>query len=402
MQVTAQDSSQPRQTATCSFTVTVDDQSTPPPPSNGVGPQSTIQCPATRVDIWPGQSIQLIVNSNAVGTTFCLRAGVHQLTSSIRPKTGNTFVGEYGAVLDGTGWTTTDDTQGAFRRSQPGHRVRDHPESRDPQDAPLGHPCALPSVAVTGRSNTTRLPPTNRGIHFGPYSTIRNNYIHHNGIWRRLHRVYADYTTFDSNEIAYNGREQKVAGSAANVTFRNNFVHHNIGDGIWYDTNPNAGAVIEYNTVEDNGRNGIFFEASIGATISNNILRRNAWDAVFISMAQNAHIYNNWLEANFGGIDYFLNCFALSATDDVKNNAAYDNTVIIGTQSSTYASAFGSTGCTSTQLAPYLNGSKNLTFYRNAYRVPSLSFTQYFYWGGWKDWSQWQALGQDGGGSLSQ
>ena len=36
-------------------------------------------------------------------TTFCLRAGVHDLTSSITPKTGNTFVGEYGAILDGTG-----------------------------------------------------------------------------------------------------------------------------------------------------------------------------------------------------------------------------------------------------------------------------------------------------------
>ena len=40
-------------------------------------------------------------------TTFCLRAGVHYLTSSIRPKTGNTFVGEYGAILDGSGWTTS-------------------------------------------------------------------------------------------------------------------------------------------------------------------------------------------------------------------------------------------------------------------------------------------------------
>jgi hypothetical protein len=53
--------------------------------------------------------------------------------------------------------------------------------------------------------------------------------------------LHADNTTFDSNEIAYNGREQKV-GQSANVTFRNNFVHHNAGDGIWYDSNANAGA----------------------------------------------------------------------------------------------------------------------------------------------------------------
>ena len=97
-------------------------------PVSGVGPQAAITCPAGAADIFPGQSIQLIVNANAAGTTFCLRAGVHQLTSSIRPKTGNTFVGEYGAVLDGTGWTTTDGTQAAFR-------VYDDPnDPNDPTD----------------------------------------------------------------------------------------------------------------------------------------------------------------------------------------------------------------------------------------------------------------------------
>src|SRR4030095_7281430 len=92
----------------------------------------------------------------------------------------------------------------------------------------------------------------------------------------------ADNATIDNNEIAYNGAEQKVVQST-NVAFRNNFVHHNIRDGIWYDTNPNAGALIDGNRVEDNGRNGIFFEASIGATISNNTVRRTPGDGIFIS-----------------------------------------------------------------------------------------------------------------------
>jgi len=388
------------------------------PPATSYGPRPTITCPAGAVDILPGQSIQLIVNANAAGTTFCLRAGVHQVTSSIRPQTGDIFVGEYGAVLDGTGWTTADGTQGAFR-------VYDDPnDPNDPND---------PVDYVTIRNLVIRNMPQ-YGIHaylmpnhwtieyneiasnkygllFGPDFTIRNNYIHNNigtpGSTAQLGGgyggVHADNTTIDSNEIAYNGSEQKVVFSA-NVTFRNNFVHHNAADGIWYDTNPNAGAVIEGNRVEDNGRNGIFFEASIGATIRNNTVRRHTtWDAVMISMSQNAQIYNNTLEANYGGIDYFLNCAVLSGGDDVKNNAAYDNTVVVGTQSDTYASGFFSIfSCTSTQLAPYLNGSKNLTFSRNAYRVPSLSFTRYFFWGGWKDWNQWQAMGQDVGGSLSQ
>jgi parallel beta-helix repeat protein len=189
---------------------------------------------------------------------------------------------------------------------------------------------------------------------------------------------------------------------SANVTFRNNFVHHNLRDGIWYDTNADGGTLIEGNRVEDNGRIGIVFEASTGGTIRNNAVRRNPDDGVFISMSQSVQIYSNTLEGNFGGIEYFLNCDSLSLGEDVKNNAAYDNTVVVGTQSYAYGSGFNYLpSCTSTQVAAYLNGSKNLTFSRNAYRVPSLA-GRYLLWGGWKYWSEWQAMGQDAGGSLSQ
>ena len=119
---------------------------------------------------------------------------------------------------------------------------------------------------------------------------------------------FSGYTTFDTNEIAYNGWEQKVMDSV-NVTFRNNFVHHNLGDGIWYDGgNPNA--LVEGNRVEDNGRNGIFYEASNGLVIRNNTVRRSGDTGVFISTSQNAEIYNNTLENNFRSITYFVNCGA--------------------------------------------------------------------------------------------
>jgi hypothetical protein len=47
-------------------------------------------------------------------------------------------------------------------------------------------------------------------------------------------------------------------------------------------------------------------------------------------------------------------------------------------------------------VAPYLNGSKNLTFANNTYLVPSLT-TKYFVWGfgQLKSWAEWQALGND-------
>jgi len=363
------------------------------------------------VDIVPGQSIQPLVDMYPRGTSFCLRAGTHPIAASITPKTGDTFTGEYGAVLDGTGWMTSDLDAAAFKAL-----------NQDIDAVTVSNLVIrkMPQYGITVFHDYSdhwtiehnEIAENKFGLQIAPYSTIRYNYIHHNvsstpNAAKPAERgggygcQHCDGSTFDSNEIAYNGMEQKVLLSAG-VTFRNNFVHHNIADGIWYDTNYPAAAVIEGNTVEDNGRDGISFEASSGATIRNNTLRRNASDAVFISMSQNAQIYNNSLEANVGGILYFLNCSVLSPVDDVKNNAAYDNTVVVGTQSNAYANGFRPISCTSGQLTPYLNGSKNLTFSHNKYRLPSLAFTRYFLWDGWKNSNQWQALGHDADGSLSQ
>ena len=378
---------------------------------SNVGPQSTITCPAGAVDIWPGNNtIQSFVNVYSGATTFCLRAGVHALISSITPKTGNTFVGEYGAILDGTGWTSSNPDDAAFLGLNNGVdnvTIRNLVIRNMPQK---GIESFASADTWTIEYNEIAFNVT--AIEFSPNAVVRFNFIHQNIGNPRSPSPHergggyvangAHNSLVEHNEIAYNGPEQKVAGQSVNVTFRNNFVHHNSADGIWYDTNANAGALIEGNRVEDNGRDGISFEASIGATILNNTVRRNADAAVFISMSQNAQIYSNSLEANFGGIKYFLNCDSLSLGEDVKNNAAYHNTVVVGTQSSAYAHGFGSTSCTSRQLTPYLNGAKNLTFSHNTYRVPSLVSARYFLWDGWKFWSDWQALGHDVEGSLSQ
>jgi hypothetical protein len=119
-------------------------------------------------------------------------------------------------------------------------------------------------------------------------------------------------------------------------------------------------------------------------------------------MSQNTQIHNNSLEANFGGIQYFLNCRALlEEGHDLTNNAAYDNTIVVGTQSFAYANGFSHLSqCTSAQLAPYLNGSKNLTFSRHTYSVPS-DTARYWLWGMPLQWGQWQSIGQDVEGVIS-
>ncbi len=77
--------------------------------------------------------------------------------------------------------------------------------------------------------------------------------------------------------------------------------------------------------------------------------------------------------------------------------------MVIGTQANTYANGFSYTFslCTAAQVSPYLNGSKNLTFSGNTYRVPSLS-EKYLIWPSYTDWDAWQAVGHDLDGSISE
>ena len=103
---------------------------------------------------------------------------MHSVTSPIIPKTGNTFLGEYGAILDGAGWTTSVDHEAAF----------------------MAHNLDVDNVTI--RNLVIRNMPQ-RGIHTFLYterwtivdneitgcrsgisppsdSTIRRNWIHHN------------------------------------------------------------------------------------------------------------------------------------------------------------------------------------------------------------------------------
>jgi len=389
------------QTASCGFSVTVTYSAPPPPPPpSGVGPQSTITCPAGAVDIFPGANIQDVVNQFPGTTTFCLKPGIFSIRSAITPKTGNTFVGEYGAILDGSNWVTTDTTQAAFRSHNQDIdyvTIRNLVIRKMPQRGIHAYYYMSDHWTVEYNEIASSV---DVGIVVPPSSLIRNNYIHHN--------TYAGYmgpsasnSTFDSNEIAYNGWEQKV-GETTNVTFRNNFVHHNVGIGIWYDSH-NTGALIEGNRVEDNGHIGIFYEISSDAIIRNNTIQRNAEAGIMLSVSKNVQVYNNTLDSNFRGITYYLNCPSMSDTTvDLANNTAHDNAITVGTQSGAFASLFSYGSCTSTQVAPYLNGSKNLTFSHNTYRVPSTS-GRWWVWGvDLKWWSDWQGLGQDVTSTMSQ
>src|SRR5204862_8246027 len=135
------------------------------------------------------------------------------------------FVGEYRAILDGSNSSSTETTHAAFRAYNQDIdyvTIRNLVIRNMPQ-------CAIFAFYMSSDHWTVEYnelgPSGNTGIVFPSYSIIRNNYIHHN-----YHAGYmgdfSSNSTLEGNEIAYNGWEQKVMQSA-NVTFRNNFVHHN-------------------------------------------------------------------------------------------------------------------------------------------------------------------------------
>jgi parallel beta-helix repeat protein len=398
--VTATATSGDGQKKTCTFDVTVTDNSAPPPPVSGIGPQSTITCPAGAVNISPGTSINPIVDASAAGTTFCFTAGVHNLDRSIIPKTGNTFVGQYGAILNGT-WTSNDDTQAAFRAyNQDIDNVTIKnlviKNFRRGIHASAGNPV----VATNWTIEYNEIGPNYSGVVFPSASLVRNNYIHHNTAFGYF-GLYSHNSVFESNEVSYNGWEQKITESA-NVTVRNNFIHHNIGAGIWYDAN-NTLALVEGNRLEDNGHVGIWYEISSGGTIRNNTIRRSADAGVFISTSKDTVIHNNLFEDNFRGITYFVNCASVDGSHDLATVSAYDNAINISSNSASgsIAAVFSYAGaCTALQVAPYKNGQKALTFTHNAYDVVSPGSNLNFYWDGFKLWSEWQALGHDTTGTV--
>ncbi len=376
----------------------------PPPPTTAYGPQASITCPALRVDVLPGQSIQAAVTAAPSGTAVCLKAGVHPVSAAITPKTGTVLVGEYGAVLDGTGWVSSDSTQGA---------IRAHNQDIDDvtiqnvviRNMPQKGIHAFYQFADRWTIDHVEIYQAKDGVSLPNHSRLTNSFIHHNvgdptsadaGLRGGGYIGYlATDVLVEGNEIAYNGTEQKFLDSTA-VVFRNNYLHHNQGDGIWYD-GQNSGALVENNRSESNGRHGIDYEAGLGAIIRNNTVRNNGENGFFISTAQNVDLSGNVVEFNAaGGIVYFVACSAMASQPiDLANNTAHDNTVSIAGGTNNFAAGLSyDGGCTAEQITLYHGLSKNNRFVANRYTVPNVAWG-WWLWDGMKTWAQWQALGQD-------
>src|SRR5678816_749250 len=186
-----------------------------------VGPFVRSQ-PAGSVSISPPWSnIQTAINANPGATTFWLTAGTYNATSFITAKTNNIFIGQYGAIIDGTGWSSSDSSDGAFKG-----------QNLDIDNITISNLVIqnMPQRGIQSYKDFCsgwivehcEIKGCHTGIDVCPGSTIRYNYIHHNvtltpGDPDPANRgggyfgLNSPNVLFLGNEFAYNGAEQKLS-----------------------------------------------------------------------------------------------------------------------------------------------------------------------------------------------
>jgi hypothetical protein len=371
-----------------------------------VGPRPGITCPARSVVLRPRQDLQAVIDRKSQGTNFCFKSKTYRLKSPLLPKSHDTFVGRYGAVLDGSNWHTSDVTQGGFSgtaRSVSYVTIRNLVIRDMPQNG----------IATAYQANSHWTIDHNEvsgsliGVSFPDYSTVTNNFIHDN------HKYgFAGYRTtgslFKNNEVAHNetclcyptdGGASKLLGTT-NDSVIGNYIHDNGGNGIWFDTD-NTGVLVQGNRVSVNTQDGkaIFMEQNDGtAIIRNNWISvgRGGEAGILINNSSNEQIYGNVVRmasTSAGGAIHIF--FDASRTGyDTTNNSVHDNTVALKGSATIAASV----SCVNvTDCSPFWT-TKGNGFQANEY-VLSAGTGKHWVLGSAVTWKQWRAAGFDTNGS---
>ncbi len=360
-------------------------------------------------------SIQTAINANPGATVFWIEkgggTGVRAQTAALVPKSGNTFVFELGAILDGSTWVTSDATQASFRA---------HNENLDTVTIENAEIRYMPQKGIHAfRDFSGGWTVTNcevhhckDGISLAGGATVQRNVVHHNigdplnadpglrGGGYVFNGAYGTTTAIvvDDNEFHHNGPEQKSIDVGV-ITWSNNYLHDEYV-GIWADGDA-SGSDIHDNLIEDIVGAGIFWEQCRDGVIYTNTIRRTGEAAIFLSTSKDTEVYDNTIEDCYRGIQLFLNYTAINSQPwlpDLKNNNVHDNFVTLGTTSGSLANLLSYINTTDpAALAPYLvTNTKNNVFTDNTYTVPA---GNWWLWGATlKTFTQWQAVPQDSAG----
>jgi hypothetical protein len=382
-----------------------------------------VTCP---VSISPGQNIQAAVDAHPEGTTFRLKSGTYQ-NQTVIPKSGNSFIGEPGTIMDG-GLVTSY----AYRvPNSSGSAVPDNitiQRIKITRYSPKFHFGAILAGGDAENENSDNWVIadceishniTGAGIRLGNRTQVLRNHIHHNGQIGMV-GVFGDDILIEGNEFAYNNTDGYSLGNEAGgfkvaqssgLVVRGNWSHHNQGPGMWTDFD-NVNALYEDNLVEDNATAGIFHETSQAAVIRNNVVRRNGFSfhswlyggGIQISTSKNVEIYGNTVEENARGIVGIMQTRASSPVygrPSLENLYVHDNTVRMTVVATTPEGHGNVSGISTDQGDESYYSSRGNRFENNHYilgRAP-----KYFTWHNRElTEAEWQALGLDVTGTFTR
>jgi hypothetical protein len=196
-----------------------------------------------------GKALRRAINRRPQGATICL-SGTIRIKAELEPKHRQVFVGP--AAL------------------RPTHgRVEQ------------GFDLDKASGVVIRRLNVSGF--ALRAIRCGRKALITRSRLHHNGrngigggncAGLRIVRNEIDHNG-DAHHLGSGSSGVKLAGDADHTTVIRNYVHHNIGNGLWWDADARD-ALASRNRIIGNTRKGINYEVSGGPAIfRHNVVRRN-------------------------------------------------------------------------------------------------------------------------------
>jgi hypothetical protein len=249
-------------------------------PRGPVGPQASITCAAgPGVDIVsPSINIQAAVNTHPANTLFCFLPGTYK-NVHVTPRSGNKFIAQKGAILDGT-----NTTQRAFASTSSSTNVT--VQNFIVQNYIGGSQV----VAIDGQNATDWSILNNEvryndgdGIALAGNSIAQYNYLHHNLELGYGSNPGTGIQLLD-NEIAFNNYTDKYdcgdqcgggklwGTTGAIVSY--NYSHDNHGPGFWDDFD-NNNITYSFNRSENNSMMGIFHEIGYNASIHDNVILNN-------------------------------------------------------------------------------------------------------------------------------
>lgn len=379
------------------------------------GPTTAISCPVSSVPIPVGSttaSRQTLIDANP-NATFCLETGVHFATGSNAPTSNQKFYAQYGAIIDGSTWPRPE----ADLDASPFKALNNGVVGVEIYNLVVRN---CPSYGINSYLSASswkvihcEISGNRTGLSIGHFGQFKNNYIHHNigttgdpnpalrGGGYVISQTQG--VTMDTNEVSFNGTEQKFIGGTLgtdnfNYIISNNYVHHNIGAGIWND-GYGAGGVISGNNCIFNGQSGIVTEKGKSITVSGNISSNNTESGIVNTESRDCSYTGNTIDGNRIALDLFVDLGDVGGSAwgiDLLNNIYQNNIITVpNSPGIAFAVTLGHVGIG--DFTPYTNNSKSNNFNFNTYNVHD-GVSGWWNFGVNMLWATWQAIPQDPAG----